>query len=137
MKRRPIFVGLLAYILLGPAFPMLLGVREGPFRAWRMFWKWGSDICEVHYVKVDRGGRRSPLDRFRALGYRTRADAPRSLRFVRDPAAITEIGAKLCRKLGGRADVRVEARCGSPDGWVTANDGRQNLCPRRAGRRNR
>jgi len=71
------------------------------------------------------------------LVYGTRADAPRSLRFVRDPAAITEIGAKLCRKLGGRADVRVEARCGSPDGWVTANDGRQNLCPRRAGRRNR
>jgi hypothetical protein len=135
ISRVLLFVALAIYIALGPALAHIFGIGRKWARGWRMFESSGSQICKVEYWAV-KGGRRTPLDRFRVLGFERR-EAPRWLRLVPTGDAAVQVGRRLCTKLGREADVRALAVCGHAKGWREEQKPHQNLCAPRGSRTRR
>jgi hypothetical protein len=121
------FAVLATVILLGPVYGHFLASGSHRYLGWKMFSRKATDFCAVAYWTPTADGGRRPLDRFESLGY-PRDRAPADLWKVRDLRAAQVIGAKMCRRLGGGVDVRVDVRCATAEGWVDAAAGEATLC---------
>lgn len=111
--------------------PFGLEVDRRLFRQWIMFSGYGTDICDVRYFQVDSEGNEEPVDRFEVLEYPVFSKAPRSVRRLKKPANVVEMGRRLCRALRRdqiSVDLRVVSRCGSKKGWISRHRGDENLC---------
>ena len=139
-----LFCSIAAFMSFGPCYrqafngqgelPFGLEVDRRLFRQWVMFSGYGTDICDVRYYLLDAEGNEEPVDRFER--------APRSVRRLKKPSNVIEMGKRLCRVIRrerGPVDLRVVSRCGSRRGWIPKHDGGENLChlsqirPRREG----
>ena len=147
-----LFCSIAAFMSFGPCYrqafngqgelPFGLEVDRRLFRQWVMFSGYGTDICDVRYYPLDAEGNEEPVDRFEVLGHESFARAPRSIRRLKKPSNVIEMGKRLCRVIRrerGPVDLRVVSRCGSRRGWIPKHDGGENLChlsqirPRREG----
>lgn len=123
------FFAIAAFISLGPAYRQVLGRRSDVLRHWTMFHGFGSQICDVRYVRHRGVGEDEAVDRFALLADAAASDDANGLRAIRSVERAEEIGRQLCERLpAGERDLRVFARCGSKQGWKEANDGSRNLC---------
>ncbi|HEU4404736.1 MAG TPA: hypothetical protein VFS43_05535 [Polyangiaceae bacterium] len=126
------FALLAGWMVWGPVWKQLLRRRSPAAFEWQMFSRLGKNVCSVRYVRRAPGGAEETLDRFALLGHADRAAAPLDVRRLKSVDDAAALGAKLCRKLEGRPDVRLYARCGGGDGgWREAAAGETNLCARR------
>lgn len=128
--RAAVFLALCGVMIAGPVHNQVLYRRYHPYlKPWRMYFGFGTDLCEVTYVQRSRDGQERPLDRYELLGHADWYRAPEPLRKLPDGPTIGRIGKKLCTALPARhPDVRAHARCASIHGWQTAMEGEQNLC---------
>lgn len=125
--RFPLFVALAAIIVVGPTYGHFFARGDLKHLGWRMFYVSAVDFCAVRYTTVGEGGARTTIDRLQHLVPRGKPPPPRLWR-IPDVQAAEAVGRDLCRALGGAVDLRLEARCGSVDGWVVAATGDRNLC---------
>jgi hypothetical protein len=124
-----VFLALAAIICLGPAYRQVLGRRSDVLRHWTMFHGFGSQICDVRYVRHRGDGELEAVDRFEMLASAQATDDTSGLRTIRTVERAEAIGTQLCARLpAGNRDLRLVARCGSKQGWKPASDGSRNLC---------
>lgn len=120
--RAALFAALLAVIVLGPAYPQLMGGSGRWLRPWTMLSTLGLDATAVEYWRVSRDGNRSWLDRYDTIAHAGRDAAPRYLREVRTAREAVFVGERLCELLGGADEVHVRFRRATPEGWKTQLD---------------
>ncbi len=125
------FLAVAGFIIGGPMWKQGLDRRSQVLFQWVMFSGYGTDVCDVRYVEVAADGARTPVDRYAVLGYDTKADAPGSIKKMKDLAAAKAVGKKLCRKLPEGTDLRTRVRCATKDGWRTMSKAEENLCTAR------
>jgi hypothetical protein len=124
-----VFLALAAFICLGPAYRQVLRQRSDILRHWTMFHGFGSQICDVRYVRHRGVGEGEAVDRFALLADAQASDDANGIRTIRSVERAEEIGRQLCERLPpGERDLRLVARCGSKQGWKAASDGSRNLC---------
>jgi hypothetical protein len=128
--RRILFVGLASAIVLAPFSRQVLGVPEHRWlRTWQMFSRAGLDVCEVEYLRVERSGESTRLDRYAILRYPRWYDAPEEVRNLPDGPSIALVARRMCdARPGTIVDIRATARCADRGGWIEAMDGEVNLC---------
>ena len=128
--RASLFVGLCGAMLVGPISNQVFGQHYHRFfKPWRMYFGYGTELCEVTYVQLAKDGQQRELDRYDLLGHRKWFRAPASVRHLPDGPTIGRIGKQMCEALPVRKpDVRARARCASIRGWQPAMDLEQNLC---------
>jgi hypothetical protein len=121
-----------AWIVAGPLALQVFGTR-GPgaryLRSWEMFGGRALGVIEARFFERGPDGTLLPLDRFQLLGHPDRHDAPESLRVILGEANARDIGRRLCKVLGRRADVRIVARRSTAAGWVPAILETERICP--------
>jgi hypothetical protein len=126
--RFPIFIVLAALMLLGPIYGHFFATGSASYLGWRMYSRSSTGFCAVRYSEVDARGHSTTVDRVRALGYAGRA-VPKDLWRVPNLRAARQHGRKMCKRVGGKPDLRLEARCADPAGWIVAATGVVPLCP--------
>lgn len=119
--RAVVFVGLFAYVTVGPAWVQILGRKPTVVRPWQMFTGRGLDATRVVFTRRDASGSFVPLDRFAVLAPRG-GEAADALRFVRTPAQATTIAKQLRERLGPDGEVHVRLDTATHDGWRVALD---------------
>lgn len=119
---------LLLWMTVGAVVRQGFGVESPALPAWHMYRTFGTGLLDIRMTRVD-GGRTERVDRLAALGYPDWREAPRGVRWVRDPAVLDGQIAEVCETLGPGVDLRVEARLSRVAGWRVLRDGRANACP--------
>ena len=126
--RAGIFYLSVIWIITGPLMWHMIKLDSYLFIPWRMFSGSGIDLMDVTYYTYEADGSRRELDRFEALGLeRDRRAYPWLWAIVGEDEAI-RVAQYLCGALGEDADVRLEARRATRDGWVEAFAADENLC---------
>lgn len=130
LLRGVVFAVLAAAMLVGPIHNQILLQHYHPiFKPWRMYYGFGTDLCEVTYVQVAADGQTRVLDRYALLGFDPWTTAPRDVRTLPDGPTIGRVGKQLCEALPARRpEVRATARCASIHGWTPAMDRELDLC---------
>lgn len=124
--------------LLGAAFffglPMARQALEmdNPYlHRWVMFTGFGLDICEVRLSTIGDDGARHPVDRFALAEQRNPGQSTTALQFIRTGNQARTMGRRLCAAMGPQPDLRLFARCATPQGWTVTSKANQNLCAAR------
>ena len=128
VPRTLLFVAVAAFIVGGPVWKQALGRPSRALFQWVMFSGFGTDVCDVRFFEVAEDGSRTRVDRYAVLGYDAKTDAPASVKKMKDLAAATSVGKRLCKKLPAGTDLRARVRCASRDGWRQASKAEENLC---------
>jgi hypothetical protein len=124
--RQATFVAVATLIALGPAYARLTHPTSAVFEKWDMFHRRGVGICDAEFLD-GREEPPKPLDRFSVLAT-PKETAPRPLRRMDGEGEIDDVARRLCRAMGKNADVRVRARCSTPEGWRQTHDASSNAC---------
>ena len=124
----PAFIVLAALMLLGPIYGHFFATGSGQYVGWRMYSRSSVGFCTVRYYQVDARGQRTPVDRIAALGYAGKR-LPRNLWRVPNLQTARLHGRKMCRRLPGKPDLRLDARCATKQGWDQVASGGVPLCP--------
>jgi hypothetical protein len=120
-----IFMTVAAFMLAGPVSEQLAGTRTVFWRSWTMFSGIGIGLIDASFSVRPPDGGLMPIDRFVALGERRNG----KLRRIETSEELTSIVERLCAALGSGADLRVQARQATRDGWRIITMGEQNACP--------
>lgn len=129
-------LGIAGFLLFGPVWVQVLGNRTGIHRSWQMYSGAGRSSCQVEFFQADREGALTPIDRVELLyGGRPWWERSHRERRLQGVDAIRREASRLCRAVGGRADVRAQARCGSRTHWKPALSTDKKLCDARGGAR--
>jgi hypothetical protein len=86
----------------------------------------GLGLVDVRFVRQSPDGGEVPVDRFAALGYGGRADAPADVWRIVGRDGLARVTRRLCREAPG--DLRAHARLATNDGWEVLLDGDEPLC---------
>jgi hypothetical protein len=124
--RKVTFVILAAFILLEPAYARVTDQTSSVVQRWDMFHRRGVGVCDAEFLD---GTSTSlvPLDRFAILST-TRQAAPRIVRRMDGEEDVDDVARRLCHAMGRGADVRVRARCATPEGWRATHAPSVNAC---------
>ncbi len=102
-----------ALYILAPTAEQAFGVSLPRWvRAWNMYNSVGTQICQAAYFGRSEAGDEA---------------LPGPDELLAGPPDVLRYGRGLCETTG-HADVRAEARCGSPDRWRKLDHRRRNLC---------
>jgi hypothetical protein len=132
--RLALFVLGASYLLLGPVPHQ---VFDAPYTKllprWRMFSGMSLQECAGHFERRDQGATVRLDDWYDLLALDRHRRRDRDQARVRSVTDAEQLGERLCKKLGGGADVRLFLRCPSKHkGWVPRAQGERNLCEPRA-----
>ena len=113
------FTLLMLYVVFGPFYKQVLKGKSRAFRSWQMYHIRGLGICDVEFYIRHPDGRIEHIDHFKVLGYdKLRKSHHYSRRIVHE-TGVLEVEKRMRQKVGGTADLRVNARIGTRDGWKT------------------
>ena len=113
------FTLLMLYVVFGPFYKQVLKGKGNAFRAWRMYHSRGIGVCAVEFYIRQPDGRIEYIDYFKTLGYDKLVGLPHRSRRILGEKGVLEVGQRLRKKVGTAADLRVNARIGTRDGWKT------------------
>ena len=113
------FTLLMLYVVFGPFYKQVLNGKGDTFRAWQMYHTRGIGICDVEFYIRHPDGRIEYIDHFKALGYDKLLKLHHHSRRIRRAKGVLEVGQRMRQKVGDTADLRVNARIGTRDGWKT------------------
>ena len=117
--RAAVFTLLMLYIVLGPFYKQVLKGKSNALPAWRMYYGRGFGVCDVEFYIRHPDGRIEYIDHFKALGYDKLLKLHHHSRRIRRAKGVLEVGQGMRQKVGDTADLRVNARIGTRDGWKT------------------
>ena len=113
------FTLLMLYVVSGPFYKQVLKGKGNAFRAWRMYQTRGIGVCAVEFYIRHPDGRIEHIDYLKTLGYdKLRGLHHHSRRIMREKGVL-DVGQRLRQRIGAAADLRVNARIGTRDGWET------------------
>ena len=113
------FTLLMLYVVFGPFYKQVLKGKSDAFRAWQMYHTRGIGVCDVEFYIRHPDGRIEYIDHFKALGYDKLLKLHHHSRRIRRAKGVLEVGQGMRQKVGDTADLRVNARIGTRDGWKT------------------
>ena len=113
------FTLLMLYTVFSPFYKQVLKGKSDAFRAWRMYHTRGISICDAEFYIRHRDGRIEHIDYFKTLGYDKLLKLRHSSRRIVGKTGVLEVGQRLRQKVGSTADLRVNARIGTRNGWQT------------------
>ena len=113
------FTLLMLYVVFGPFYKQVLKGKSDAFRAWQMYHTRGIGVCDVEFYIRHPDGRIEYIDHFKALGYDKLLKLHHYSRRIRRAKGVLEVGQRMRQKVGDTADLRVNARIGTREGWKT------------------
>ena len=113
------FTLLMLYIVLGPFYRQAVKGAIKAFPAWRMYYGRGFGVCDVEFYIRHPDGRIEYIDHFKTLGYDKLLKLHHYSRRIRWATGVLEVGQRMRQEVGDTADLRVNARIGTRDGWKT------------------
>jgi hypothetical protein len=113
------FTLLMLYVVFGPFYKQVLNGKGDTFRAWQMYHTRGIGICDVEFYIRHPDGRIEHIDYLKTLGYDKLRGVPHRSRRIMGSKGVLSMGQRLRQKVGAAADLRVNARIGTRDGWQT------------------
>ena len=113
------FTLLMLYVVFGPFYKQVLKGKSDAFRAWQMYHTRGIGICDVEFYIRHPDGRIEHIDRFQTLGRDKLLGSHHHSRRIMGAEGMLKVGQRIRQKVGGTADLRVNARIGTRDGWKT------------------
>ena len=113
------FTLLMLYVVFGPFYKQVLKGKSRAFRSWQMYHIRGLGICDVEFYIRHPDGRIEHIDHFKALGYDKLRKLHHYSRRIVHEKGVLEVEKRMRQKVGGAADLRVNARIGTRDGWKT------------------
>ena len=125
--RTVLFFSLLLWTWGGPFAKQVLHRRWPYAQHWVMFSGASLDVCAVRFTERAEDGTETPVDRWETTDT-DRWDVTRNERVIRDAAAATAAGRRLCRSVPRGTDLRVYARCATRTGWSRVVKGESNVC---------
>ncbi|MYE88791.1 hypothetical protein F4X33_07350 [Candidatus Poribacteria bacterium] len=111
------FMLLMLYVVFSPFYKQVLKGKSTTFRAWRMYHSRGIGICDVDFYIRHPDGRIEHIDHFKTLGYDKLLKSHHHSRRIRHAEGVLEVGQRMRQRVGSAADLRVNARIGTRDGW--------------------
>ncbi len=111
------FTLLMLYVVFGPFYKQVLKGKSDAFRAWQMYHTRGIGICDVEFYIRHLDGCIEHIDHFKILGYDKLLKSHHSARRIMREQGVLEMGQRMRQKVGDTADLRVNARIGTRDGW--------------------
>ena len=79
----------------------------------------GIGVCDVEFDLRHPDGRIEHIDRFQVLGRDKLLGSPHHSRRIMGEEGVLRVGRRIRQKVGATADLRVNARIGTRDGWKT------------------
>ena len=113
------FTLLMLYTVFSPFYKQVLKGKSDAFRAWRMYHTRGISICDAKFYIRHRDGRIEHIDYLKTLGYDKLLKLRHSSRRIAAKTGVLDVGQRLRQKVGSTADLRVNARIGTRNGWQT------------------
>ena len=113
------FTLLMLYTVFSPFYKQVLKGKSDAFRAWQMYHTRGIGVCDVEFYIRHPDGRIEYIDHFKALGYDKLLKLHHYSRRIRRAKGVLEVGQRMRQKVGDTADLRVNARIGTREGWKT------------------
>lgn len=128
--RALVFAGLTVAMCVGPVNNLVLGNPwHRFFKPWRMYYGFGTDVCEVTYVQVSPTGEERTLDRYAVLDVPDPRRAPEDLRNLPDGPTIGRVAQRMCDALPGRRTaIHARVRCAAVRGWKPFPELDRDLC---------
>lgn len=133
--RLAVFLLILSFMALGPFYRQILGGKNNLFRQWVMFKGKGVGVVDATFYQVLPNGEHVRINRYEVLGFKDPGQAPKTIKRMVGRSGTLVVVKALCEKLGEGADVRVQSRWASREGWKSGFQGETNLCPRATKRR--
>ena len=110
--RLVLFVVLVVHMQVGSVSDQVFGKGEPAFTtSWEMYSGKARNICAVRWYTTGPDGP-IPIDRLAILGLEPFWSARADERLQHSEDEVRRAAQRLCRKLGRKADVRADARCG-------------------------
>lgn len=125
------FYGILAFMVLGPAYRQIGHGSHPAFRQWVMFKGKGLGVADVKFFQVLPDGKEQAVDRFTILGFPSARRAPKGLFRIQSRQGVLKVAADMCRKMGPGTDLRAVTRWSTRSGWRAGFQGERNLCLKR------
>ena len=117
--RAIVFTLLMLYVVFGPFYKQVLKGKSTAFRSWQMYHLRGLGICAVEFYIRHPDGRIEHIDHFKTLDYDKLRSLHHHSRRIMGGKGVLKVGQRIRQKVGGAADLRVNARIGTRDGWET------------------
>ena len=111
------FTLVILYIGLGPFYRQVLKGKGDAIPAWQMYFGRGIGVCDVEFYIRHPDGRIEYIDHFKTLGYDKLLNVHHYSRRIRWAKGVLEVGQRMREKVGETADLRVNARIGTREGW--------------------
>lgn len=122
------FTIFLVIIVFSPFSKQVLHSNNPLLREWRMFGDVGIGLIDISFYTVGEDGNHDVLDRYGALGYTSKEDAPEWLWRIDSEEDLELLIVTLCNDLGEETDLRLEGRVATHDGWEMIEFSERNLC---------
>ena len=113
------FALLMLYVIFGPFYKQVLKGKGNAFRSWQMYHLRGPGVCAVEFYIRHPDGRIEHIDYFKTLGYDKLRSLHHHSRRIMKEKGVLDVGQRLRQRIGADADLRVNARIGTRDGWQT------------------
>ena len=113
------FILLMLYVIFGPFYRQVLKGKGDVIPAWRMYHTRGIGVCDVEFYIRHPDGRIEDIDHFKILGYDKLLKFHHHSRRIRREKGVLEVGRRMRQQVGNAADLRVNARIGTREGWKT------------------
>ena len=117
--RAVVFTLLILHMALSPFYRQVLKGKSKAVPAWRMYYGRGFGVCDVEFYIRHPDGHIEYIDHFKALGYDKLRKLHHHSRRIRWADGVLEAGQRMRQEVGDTADLRVNARIGTRDGWKT------------------
>lgn len=114
-------------MVAGPFFNQVLGYKSAWLRPWVMYAGMSLDLCVPEFVVV-QGTNREPIDRYAALGFASKWEAPKAVRRLSSMGEVIEQGQAICETLPQATRLHAEVFCAVRTGWQTTMSGEEDLC---------
>ena len=105
--------------MFGPVYKQVLKGKSDVLPAWRMYHTRGIDVCDVEFYIRHPDGHIEHIDYFKALNYDELLEFRHNWRRIIREEGVLEVGQRMRLKVGDTADLRVNARIGTREGWKT------------------
>lgn len=117
--RTVVFALLMLYVIFGPFYKEVLKGKSRAFRSWPMYHTRGLGVCDVQFYIRHPDGRIEYINHFKVLDYDKLLKLHHHSRRIKRAKGVLEVGQRLRQKVGEAADLRVNARIGTSEGWKT------------------
>lgn len=127
--RLVIFLVVVAFIMVGPAYRQVFGGQNRVFRNWIMFSRIGLGDVDARFTQLHDNGAGTVLDRREVLAGRFKKSRRSNVWLIRlRRGGAVNVAKQLCEVLGPEVRIKIDSRVATRTGWKPYITGRIVEC---------